>query len=181
MLADLRPAALLALRAPLPVGTSAAHLAFRPKLHPVLARPLRARGSFTLRPLLRHLLSFLLRVLDFAILVEGHSHVRPPNRRHPSPRPEECSARHAPATPRQNVTERAWTAIERPLCMGFVTGKFSKNKITPNGNKRIRPVLSPLNARTRVDLRFQVPKPNAAVGSGKCRGETRRELHRRSE
>ena len=61
--------------------TSSAHLAVRPILHPVLARPLRVMGSLPLRPLLRHLLSLALRVLDFAILVEGHSHVRPPDRR----------------------------------------------------------------------------------------------------
>ena len=84
------------MRAPTTVGTSAAHLAVRPILHPVLAWPLRARGSFTLRALLRHLLFPTLRVLDFAILVEGHSHARPPNHRHPSSRPEECSARQLP-------------------------------------------------------------------------------------
>ena len=38
----------------------------------MLARPLRARGSLPLRPLRRHLLSFLLRVIDFTVLVEGH-------------------------------------------------------------------------------------------------------------
>jgi len=81
VLADFRPTALLTVRALLSVWTSAAHPAFRPILHPVLARPLRARGSLPLRALLRHLLSPTVRVLDFAILVEGHSHVRPPNRR----------------------------------------------------------------------------------------------------
>ena len=81
VLADSRPTALLAQTAPLPVRTSAARLALRPILHPVLARPLHGRGSLPLRPLLRHLLSLTLRVLDFAILVEGHSHVRPPDRR----------------------------------------------------------------------------------------------------
>ena len=53
MLADLRPTALLALRAPLPVRTSAAHLALRPILHPVLAWPLCVRGSLPLHPLVR--------------------------------------------------------------------------------------------------------------------------------
>ena len=46
----------------------------------MLARPLRGRGSLPLRPLLRHLLTTALCVLDFAILVERHSHVRPPDR-----------------------------------------------------------------------------------------------------
>ena len=36
--------------------TSTAHLAFRPTFHPVLAWPLRGRGSLPLRALLRHLL-----------------------------------------------------------------------------------------------------------------------------
>ena len=80
VLADLRPTALLALRAPLPVRTSAAHLAFRPRLHPVLARPLRARGSLPLRPLLRHLLSPL-PCPRLRHTRRGHSHVRPPDRR----------------------------------------------------------------------------------------------------
>ena len=75
--ADLR--ALLA--QPATVRTSAAHLAFRPILHPVLAWPLRVRGSLPLRALLHNLLFLTLRVLDFTILVEGHSHARPPDRR----------------------------------------------------------------------------------------------------
>ena len=51
VLADLRPTALLARTAPLPVRTSAAHLALRPGLHSVLAWPLRVRGPLPLRPL----------------------------------------------------------------------------------------------------------------------------------
>ena len=51
MLAECRPAALLALLAPTTVWTSAAHLAIRTILNPVLAWPLRPRGSLPLRSL----------------------------------------------------------------------------------------------------------------------------------
>ena len=93
MLADLRPTALLARRAPTAVLADCrptALLALR-ALTAVLAdfRPTALRGDDSTRvpnphadpALLRQLLSFLLRVLDFTILVEGHSHVRPPDRR----------------------------------------------------------------------------------------------------
>jgi hypothetical protein len=51
VLADSRPTALLAPRALSTVRTSAAHLALPARLHPVLARPLRRRGSLPLRAL----------------------------------------------------------------------------------------------------------------------------------
>ena len=84
MLADLRPAALLAQTAPLPVGTSAAHLALRAILHPVLAWPLRGRGSLPLRALLRRLLLllFALRYLHLGDAGVQPAEVRSPNRRH---------------------------------------------------------------------------------------------------
>ena len=87
VLADSRPAALLAPIAPLPVGTSAAHLAVRPVLHPVLAWPLRARGSLPLHALLRHvlLLLFALRSLHLGDAGVQPVEVRSPNRR-PLPR-----------------------------------------------------------------------------------------------
>jgi hypothetical protein len=51
MLAYFLPAALLASRPPTTVRTSAAHLALRARLHPVLAWPLCVRGSLPLRAL----------------------------------------------------------------------------------------------------------------------------------
>ena len=51
MLADFTPTALLASRAPTTVRTSAAHLALRAWLHPVLAWHLRRRDSLPLRAL----------------------------------------------------------------------------------------------------------------------------------
>ena len=82
--ADLRPAALLAPRVPTSVGTSAAHLAFRPILHPVLAWPLRGRGSLPLRPLLRRILLLIsaLRSLHLGDAGAQPAEVGSPNRRH---------------------------------------------------------------------------------------------------
>ena len=51
MLADCTPTAILALRAPTTVRTSATHLALRALLHAVLAWPLCPRGSLPLRAL----------------------------------------------------------------------------------------------------------------------------------
>ena len=90
VLADSNPAALLAERAPLPVGTSAAHLAVRPVLHPVLAWLLRGRGSLPLRPLLRR----VLRHPHLDVHIREHpTHVRPPNRWHPPPTPVQVPRR----------------------------------------------------------------------------------------
>ena len=85
VLAECSPAALLAKTAPLPVGTSAAHLASRPRLHPVLARPLRVRASLPLRPLLPRilLLHFAFRSLHLGDAGVQPVEVRSPNRRHP--------------------------------------------------------------------------------------------------
>ena len=87
VLADSRPAALLAPIAPLPVGTSAAHLAVRPVLHPVLAWPLRVRGSLPLHALLPRilLLLFALRSLHLGDAGAQPVEVGSPNRR-PLPR-----------------------------------------------------------------------------------------------
>jgi hypothetical protein len=74
VLADSRPTALLALRAPkTTVRTSTAHLARRAPLHPVLAWPLRRRGSLPLRalPLGRRL--FVFRI--YPIVVSGRLHL----------------------------------------------------------------------------------------------------------
>ena len=95
VLADFRPTALLAVRALTTVRTSAAHLALRPILHPVLAWPLCGRGSLPLRPLARRVLLLFARPSlnlgdDGAQLVE----VGLPNRRHPPPRaPRSARAR----------------------------------------------------------------------------------------
>ena len=84
VLADSRPTALLAVIALTTVGTSVAHLALRPGLHPVLAWPLCGRGPLPLRPLARR----VLRHPDIDVLIWEHlTHVRPPNRWHPPPRP----------------------------------------------------------------------------------------------
>ena len=92
VLADRAPTALLAPKAPLPVRTTAAHLACRPGLHPVLAWPLCGRGSLPLRPLARR----VLRHLDLDVHIrERPTHVRPPDRWHPNPAPR-------PSAPRRN-------------------------------------------------------------------------------
>ena len=74
-----RDDALLALRAPTAVRTSAAHLALRTLLHPVLARPLVHRGSLPLRAALRQLISALLIDIDITDVHEVVPDVRPPN------------------------------------------------------------------------------------------------------
>ena len=73
-----------AVSAPLPVGTSAAHLASRPRLHPVLAWPLRGRGSLPLHALLRRilLLLFAFRSLHLSDAGAQPAEVGSPNRRH---------------------------------------------------------------------------------------------------
>ncbi len=81
--------------------TSAAHLALRAPLHPVLAWPLRGRGSLPLRALLRQQL--LLRYLSFRLdlgdnIVNLYPHARPPNRRHP-PRAHRSGPQRHPSDP----------------------------------------------------------------------------------
>ena len=84
VLADSRPATLLAKTAPFAVWTTAAHLASRPRLLPVLAWPLRGRGSLPLHALLRRilLLLFALRSLHLGDADAQPAEVRSPNRRH---------------------------------------------------------------------------------------------------
>ena len=76
VLAECRPTALLASRAPTTVWTSDAHLAVRAVLHPVLARPLRRRGSLPLRTLPLEIRLFFVvsdRLhLDIGDIVVGH-------------------------------------------------------------------------------------------------------------
>ena len=142
VLADSRPTALLALRALTTVRTSAAHLASRPGLHPVLARPLRARGSFTLRALLRHLLFPALRVLDFAIFVERDSHVRSPERR---PKRHEVGApRDWPETPAPGSLEQRYYFVRFVrlfFLRGRPTGIFGRGPPDCDAHKRFRPTL----------------------------------------
>ena len=66
------------------VGTSTAHLALRPILHPVLAWPLRGRGSLPLHSLLRRILlsSSLSDPSISAMLARSRSRSGSPNRRH---------------------------------------------------------------------------------------------------
>ena len=92
VLAYLRPTAILAKTAPLSVRTSAAHLAFRPRLYPVLAWPLRVRGSLPLRPLVRPILIIrldlslhVIRALHLGDAREQPLDVGLPNRRHLPP------------------------------------------------------------------------------------------------
>ena len=145
--ADLRPTALLALRALTTVRTSAAHLAFRPILHPVLAWPLRGGGSLPLRPLLRHLLSHLLRVLDFVILVEGDSHVRPPERR---PKRHEVGApREWPETPAPGSRD-ILSDYEIFFLRGRPTGIFGRGSPDCDAHKRFRPTLRHLETWRRA-------------------------------
>ena len=67
--------------------TSAAHLAVRAMLHPVLARPVVHRGSLPLRALLGQLLSQCIFVIDIADIWNVYPDFRPPNRRrHPPAR-----------------------------------------------------------------------------------------------
>ena len=86
VLADCTPTALLAFMALTTVRTSAAHLAVRAVLHPVLARPVVLRGYLPLRALLGQLLSRCIRVLCIADIRNVYPDSRPPNRRHHPPR-----------------------------------------------------------------------------------------------
>ena len=87
MLAYSLPTALLAPVALTTVRTSAAHLAVRATLHPVLARPVVPRGILPLRALRRQLLSPCIRVLCIADIRNVYPDSRPPNRRrHTRPR-----------------------------------------------------------------------------------------------
>ena len=84
VLADSRPSAVLAVRALTTVRASAAHLTLRPIYHPVLAWPLCPWGPLPLRPLVRR----VLRHPHLDVHIREHpTHVRPPNRWHPPPRP----------------------------------------------------------------------------------------------
>jgi len=83
VLANSCTTALLALRTLTTVRTSAAHLAARTLLHPVLARPEVLRGSLPLRAALRQLISALLIDIDITDVHEVNPDVRSPNRRHP--------------------------------------------------------------------------------------------------
>ena len=85
----LMPTALLAVRAPTTVRTSAAHLAVRAVLHPVLARPVVPRGSLPLRALLGRLVSPILVSIGTVDIRNCNPHAWPPHRRHPSLAPRE--------------------------------------------------------------------------------------------
>ena len=73
VLAECRPTALLALRPPTTVRTSATHLAPRAWLHPVLAWPLRPRGSLPLRALPLEMRLFVFPI--YPIVVSGRLHL----------------------------------------------------------------------------------------------------------
>ena len=76
--------------APTTVRTSAAHLALRARLHPVLARPEVLRGSLPLRALLGRLLSpILVSIIGTVDIRNWNPHAWPPHRRHPSLAPRE--------------------------------------------------------------------------------------------
>ena len=147
---------------------------------PVLARPLRVMGSLPLRPLLRQLLSLALRVLDFAILVEGHSHVRPPDRRlhrreDGAPRtddpvkslfptrsaPTPVSQRHSPAARAQPRGGIARLASRAPILRDLPPSS------TVDPHRRAKPPASPPVPRA-PDPRASPPRPreNDAASEG---------------
>ena len=103
-----------------PVRTSAAHLAVRPILHPVLAWLLRARGlSSASCPSSSPPLP--LSVSSTSPYSSWLIHVRSPNRRHP-PRAPRSGARHAPATPRQIAL--VGTPVGKSLVLKTPTRRF---------------------------------------------------------
>ena len=114
-----------------PVGTSATP--WYPRPLPPCARWPCGRGSLPLRPL-RHP-SPPLRVLDFAILVEGHSHARPPNRRHSSPRP---GGVERPTAVFKQHFDRSNTPLLEPRSARrlFPSAHFCRATFAPQGSKR---------------------------------------------
>ena len=89
VLADSLSTALLASRALTTVRTSAAHLAVRAVLHPVLARPTVYRAKLPLRALLGRLVSPILVSIGTVDIRNWNPHAWPPHRRHPSLAPRE--------------------------------------------------------------------------------------------
>ena len=107
VIADSLPTALLALIALTTVRTSAAHLAVRAVLHPVLARPEVHRGSLPLRALRRELLSRYIRVLYITDIRNVYPDFRPPNRRrHPPPQV---------GAPRSDMKRKQYPTDIRPI------------------------------------------------------------------
>ena len=122
MLAYFLPAALLASRPPTTVRTSAAHLALRARLHPVLAWPLCVRGSLPLRALRLQLFSPLLVDIGTVDVRNWNPDLRAPNRRHPPTRPVEWNARQ-----RRNWAPACQIAVQNIL---FEIERFSPTPTT---------------------------------------------------
>ena len=135
------PTALLAIIALTTVRTSAAHLALRAVLHPVLAWPLCVRGSLPLHPLVRPI---TITGLDLYLVLElslsrdfgtDSLEVGAPPRRHPVPNPSPPAAPARKCQPRANflvfptqhltVCSLLLSTNQRPAFRRIALGKIS--------------------------------------------------------